>query len=98
MRNALLAGIGWLGLLQSWNGAGSGIETTARLIGMATALGTLTTLVFRLGIWRQEMENTKANVGAEVRAYRRESTANFDRIERRLDSIDRFIAACTPRA
>ena len=97
MRTALILGVGWLGVLQSWNAPAPGIEASARLVGMAAALGTLTTLIYRLGVWRQEMENTRHNVGAEMRAYRAESSANFGRIERRLDSIDRFIAACTPR-
>ena len=37
------------------------------------------------------MENTKHNIGAEVKAYHQESTANFDRLERRLEAIDHMV-------
>jgi hypothetical protein len=63
-----------------------------RLISAASVLGSLTVLVYRLGVWRQEMENTKHNVGAEVKAHRDESAANFDRLERRLEAIDHLIS------
>ena len=97
MRITFLAGLGWLGVLQSLAVPAAGLQTTARLAGMAAALGTLTVLVYRLGVWRQEMENTRSNIGVEMRAHRRESAANFSRLERRLDSIDQVIAAWTPR-
>ena len=62
-------------------------EGTARTISVSSVLGTLTVLVYRLGVWRQEMENTKHNVGAEVKAHRDESAANFARHDERLDGI-----------
>jgi septal ring factor EnvC (AmiA/AmiB activator) len=60
---------------------------------VASLLGTLTVLIYRLGVWRQEMENTRNNVAAEVKAHREESATNFDRIERRLEAIDHMVAA-----
>jgi hypothetical protein len=96
MRNALLTCIAWLGALQALppsRSAALSIESTARLVGIAGVLGTLTVLVYRLGVWRQEMENTKQNIGAEVKAHRGESAVNFDRIERRLEAIDHLLAA-----
>jgi hypothetical protein len=51
-------------------------------------LGSLTVLVYRLGTWRQQMENTRHNVGEQVVAFRTEMTACFDRIERRLDRLE----------
>jgi hypothetical protein len=63
----------------------------ARLIGTASVLGSLTVLVYRLGVWRQEMENIRNNVGAEVKAYREQSAANFERIESRLAVLDRLV-------
>jgi hypothetical protein len=81
MRVALLSSIGWLGALQSWRPPGIGLDGAARLIATAGVLGTLTVLIYRLGVWRQEMENTKNNVGAHVHAC-------LARIERRLDAID----------
>jgi len=84
----LLSIASWLGVIQAVPGALVG-EGTARTFGMASVLGTLTVLVYRLGVWRQEMENTKHNVGAEVKAHRDESAANFARIERRLEGIAR---------
>ena len=98
MRNVLLSGIAWLGALQSLpssNPPAFHLENAARLIGIASLLGTLTVLIYRLGVWRQEMEHTKDNVAAQVKAHREESTANFDRIERRLEAIDHLLAATT---
>lgn len=58
-----------------------------RLLATAGVLGSLTVLVYRLGVWRQEMENTKTNVGAELRLYREESSSSFARVERQLDAL-----------
>lgn len=80
----------WLGALQATTSTWGSIDGTARVVGIAGVLGTLTVLIYRLGVWRQEMENTKNNVGAEVKAYHAESTANFERLERRLDAIERL--------
>jgi hypothetical protein len=88
----LLPFAAWLGALQSlpWNPGGA--EDTTRIVGVASVLASLTVLVYRLGVWRQEMENMRNNVGAEVKGYREETTANFDRLERRLEAIDHLIA------
>lgn len=77
----------WMGFLSmaSPTIVGDGLP---RLIATAGVLGSLTVLVYRLGVWRQEMENTKSNVGAEVRSYREESASNFARIERQLEALD----------
>ena len=91
MRTALSALLlpfaAWLGALQALATKATNVDDTIRFIGLASVLGTLTVLVYRLGVWRQEMENTKHNIGAEVKAYREESTANFERLERRLEAI-----------
>ena len=50
-------------------------------------------MVYRLGVWRQEMYNTKHDVGAEVARYREESSRSFERLERRFIAIDHFVAA-----
>src|SRR5215208_2878938 len=84
----LLSVASWLGVIQAVP-AGLVGEGTARMLGVASVLGTLTVLVYRLGVWRQEMENTKHNVGAEVKAHRDESAANFARLEARMDQIAR---------
>jgi hypothetical protein len=63
-----------------------------RLLATTGVLGSLTVLVYRLGVWRQEMENTKDNVGAELRSSREEAAANFARIERQLEALDHMIA------
>ena len=81
----------WLGALQAMAARSANIDDTARFIGLASVLGTVTVLVYRLGVWRQEMENTRHNVGAEVKSHREESTANFERLERRLEAIDHMI-------
>ena len=95
-RNAMLSFAMWLGVLQSVlpthdGSGGTNLVSIAQLVGFASVLGSLTVLVYRLGVWRQEMENTKHNVGAEVKAHRDESAVNFDRMERRLEAIDHLI-------
>jgi septal ring factor EnvC (AmiA/AmiB activator) len=95
MRPTLLSTLAWLGALQAFSGWGVpawSLDTAARLIGIAGVLGTLTVLVYRLGVWRQEFENTKDRVAAEVKKHREESTTNFDRVERRLEAIDHLLA------
>jgi hypothetical protein len=97
LRNLVLPFAMWWGVLQSLMSvhdstpSSPGLLSLAQLVGFASVLGSLTVLVYRLGVWRQEMENTKHNVGAEVKAHRDESAANFDRLERRLEAIDHLI-------
>jgi hypothetical protein len=92
MKSTLLSSIAWLGALQSWGAPVWTLEAVARWIGIAGVLGTLTVLIYRLGVWRQELEHTKDTVANEVKAHREESALNFGRIERRLDAIDHVLA------
>jgi chromosome segregation ATPase len=94
MRSTFLSSVAWLGALQAfpWWAPTWTLDNAARLLGVAGVLGTLTVLVYRLGVWRQEFENTKDKVLAEVRAHREESAAYVDRLERRLDAIDHLLA------
>jgi hypothetical protein len=92
MRSALLLTVGWLGALNAWRIPTDTGDPIVRLISLATVLGTLTALIYRLGVWRQEMENTKDKVCTEVKAHREESASNFDRVERRLDAIDHLLS------
>ena len=92
MKSTLLSSIAWLGALQSWGAPVWSLETAARWLGIAGVLGTLTMLIYRLGVWRQELEHTRDTVAAGVKAHREESAANFGRIERRLDAIDHLLA------
>jgi hypothetical protein len=92
----------WLGVLQSvlpvqheTMPAGASLVSIAQLVGFASVLGSLTVLVYRLGVWRQEMENTKHNVAAEVKALRDEMGVHFDGMNRRLDAIDHVSAIAT---
>ena len=93
----LLPTAGWMGALQALIGPTAGADDTTRMVGVAGVLGTLTVLVYRLGIWRQEMENTKNNVGEQVKAYREESAAYFERLDRRLEAIDHLMGASSER-
>ncbi len=94
MRGVLLPFLGWAGALQSVAPPTSAYDS-ARLIGVASVLGSLTVLVYRLGVWRQEMESAKNNVGAQLELYRVESSASFERLERRLDAIDHVVTLST---
>lgn len=94
MRHVLLPFAAWLGVLQSFAPIPAPLtpfDISVRIIGAATVLGSLTVMVYRLGIWRQEMENTRNNIGEAVRAHRDESALYFSRFERRLDAIDHSI-------
>jgi hypothetical protein len=95
MRHALLSTAGWAGLLQAAGAATPFTETWLRLMGAAGVLGTLTVLVYRLGVWRQEMEHTKENVLGEMKAYRDDNAAAFERIEQRLTAIDHLFTEAT---
>jgi hypothetical protein len=90
MRLLILPFAAWMGLL-SLAAPAPAASDFPQLFATAGVLGSLTVLVYRLGIWRQEMENTRSNVGAEVRSYREESTQNFARMERKLESLDHMI-------
>jgi hypothetical protein len=62
-----------------------------RIAAVASVLASLTVLVYRLGVWRQEMEHTKDNVGAEVRGFLDRSALNLERIELQMVRLDRMI-------
>ena len=79
----------WVGVLQAPFSPDHGVTA---VLATASALTGLTVLVYRLGVWRAEMQHTKHNVGAELVRFREESRADFARLERRLAGIERFIA------
>lgn len=89
----LLPFAAWLSVLQALSGSMLTLDGSARLAGIAGVLGTLTVLIYRLGVWRQQMEHTKHDVAEAVKAHREESSANFERIERRLEAIDHVVGA-----
>jgi hypothetical protein len=85
MRAIVLPFAAWLGVLQAFvplTAPGFGFETIARLVVWAGALGSLTVGIYRLGVWRQDMENTKNNVHAVI-----------ERIERQLEAFVRTLTA-----
>jgi hypothetical protein len=92
VRSVFLPFLAWAGALQSVAPTSSAFDSGARLLGAAGVLGTLTVLVYRLGVWRQEMEHAKHNVGAQLELHRAESAASFERLERRLDAIDHVVS------
>jgi hypothetical protein len=97
MLSLVLPTAGWMGALQALIGPTAGADETTRMVGVAGVLATLTVLVYRLGVWRQEMENMKNNVGEQVKAYREESSTYFDRLDRRLEAIDHLMGASSER-
>jgi len=66
-------------------------DTVPGLVSVAAALTGLTVAVYRLGVWREQMNITKQNVTAEVARHREEARQHFANIERRLASIERYI-------
>jgi hypothetical protein len=91
MRVLILPFALWVGALQAIAPTQGGTE----LLSAAAALASLTVMVYRLGVWRQEMVNTKHNIGAEISRYREESTEQFRRLENRFAAVERFIDAAT---
>jgi hypothetical protein len=91
MRALVLPFALWIGALQTLVPN----QGNAELFSAAAGLASITVMVYRLGVWRQEMVNTKHNVGAEVARYGRESAEQFARLERRFTAVERFIEAST---
>lgn len=90
MRLLMVPYAAWLGLIQL-AAPTTVVSDLPRLLAAAGVLGSLTVLIYRLGVWRQEMEHTKSSVGAEVRSHREESASNFARIERQLEALDHML-------
>ena len=74
MRVGVLLVAAWAGALRALQSAGvtagaaSDIDQIARLIGLASVLGTLTVLVYRLGVWRQDaLEASRKQVAPLLR-------------------------------
>jgi hypothetical protein len=88
MRTFLLHAAAWAAALQTAGSATRAWADPARLVGVAGILGSVTVFIYRLGVWRQEMDSTKASAVAEIQRFREEMAANFDRIERRLDRLE----------
>ncbi|HEY5061919.1 MAG TPA: hypothetical protein VII52_10315 [Gemmatimonadaceae bacterium] len=91
MRALILPFALWAGALQ----AALPGQSNAEVYSAAAALASITVMVYRLGVWRQEMVNTKHNVGAEVARYREESAEQFGRLEHRFSAVERFIETAT---
>ena len=89
----LLPFAAWLSALQALSGSALTLDGSARLAAIAGVLGTLTVLVYRLGVWRSAMEHTRDDVTEAVKAHREESAANFERLEQRLEAIDHVVSA-----
>lgn len=84
MRTIVLPSAAWLGVLQAFVPAsawGSGFETVSRLVASAIAFGTLTVMIYRLGVRHQDMVNAKDAVAAGI-----------ERIERRLEAFDHLVS------
>ena len=93
MRRMILPAAAWLGVLQSAALPFFVSESFARSISMAGVLGTLTVLVYKLGVWRSDMENVKHNIAGQVQSSCQESSANFARMNQRLDALDHLMTA-----
>ena len=92
MRHLALMTAAWAGVLQVVEQPPvASVDSVGKLIGIASVLGTLTVLVYRLGVWRQEMENTKRSAVAQVKA-------SSELTDRRLDAIDHLLADAMDRA
>ena len=91
MRAVILPLAVWIGALQ----VGLPNQSGAESLSAAVALAGITVMVYRLGVWRQEMVNTKHNIAAEIAQYRRESAEQYRRLEQRFTAVEKFIEAAT---
>jgi hypothetical protein len=75
----------WLGLLQvpplSRAMEMQALPGAGEIVSIAVGLAGLTVAVYRLGVWRQEMHNTRDNVSAELARQREEIDQRLARIE-----------------
>ena len=92
MRSFIIPFAVWLGVLQA---GPASLDDLSTFVATASALAALIVLVYRLGVWRAELQYTKQNIGAELARHREECHVWFGRLERRFATIDQFIAAAT---
>jgi hypothetical protein len=64
----------------------------AQVIGVAVGLASLAVVIYRLGVWRQDIANAKQSVGVDVARHREETGRTLERLERRLAALDQFLA------
>ena len=97
MRGLFMSFAIWVAVLQSPAASPPNLSlmSAVQLLGVAGGLASLTVMVYRLGAWRQEMYNTKHDVGAEVARHREDSSRSFERLERRFSAFDQFVAAAS---
>ena len=91
MRILILPFALWVGALQ----AIAPTQDSTELLSAAAALASLTIMIYRLGVSRQEMVDTKHNIGGEISRYREEFAEQFQRLENRFAAVERFIDAAT---
>ena len=65
-----------------------GLAGIGEFLSLAAALAAFTVAVYRLGVWRQEMHNTKHTIDSEVARYREELHHHLSRLESRIDQLE----------
>ena len=94
MRGMMMPFMVWVGVLQL-PPVGQPVVSLASagaVVSLAVALAGLTTMVYRLGVWRTEMHNAKHNVGAEIARCREETARDFERLHARFTTFDQHVA------
>ena len=90
MRPLLIPFSLWLFVLQVPYPASEihGLAGLGEFLSLAAALAAFTVAVYRLGVWRQDMHNTKASIDTEVAHYREELHHHLNRLEARIDELE----------
>ena len=65
-----------------------GLAGVGEFLSLAAALAAFTVAVYRLGVWRQEMHNTKDSIDTQVAHYREELHHHLSRLEGRIDQLE----------
>jgi hypothetical protein len=67
------------------------VDSVPKILGFALSLSAMTGLAYKLGVWRQEMENMKHNVAQEIVRQHERTAVEFRRLDARLGAIEKFI-------
>jgi hypothetical protein len=97
MRGTLTITIG-LGLLQATSAPLPALlPTFAQIVSIAGGLTALAVVIYRLGVWRQDIANAKQSLGADVVRHREETGRSLEQLERRLAQLDQLLVATGER-
>ena len=67
------------------------LQDAAYVTGIAGVLGTLAVLIYKLGVWRQRMEDARRDLASAMARFHGEASRWFRQVDQRLDAIDHVL-------